>query len=335
MATNVSYASGDSLLEALVTHTLPQFGPQGDGIIENNLLLSYLKANDRFEVVDGGLEFWSGIIKAENSNFKWQGHTDTMTAALQDPTERLRYPIKTFTGAVVINKLHEAQNKGRAMIKQWARTLRDQADATIKNQFNSAFWNSSPATDEPESVPNLISATPTTGTIGGLNRSGNAYLQNIAYTTAVADIGCEAGIAIVNEQKIRASITANDQPDIFIMDENLYSGMVGYLSTLNRYRPDDMMGQLGFDTIKLGNATYSYENTNVASGLNSITSGYVYGINSKYFKLKVLRDGNFKWADRFERVGQSLSKAMYFYTFCNLCTNNPKAHLVMTNVSTT
>src|SRR3990167_4266100 len=140
-ATNVSYANNDSILESLVLHTLPDFGPHGDGIINTNFLVSALKAKDkkegsskRFQIIDGGLEFWNGILKAENSNFKWQSHTADMTANLQDPTARLRFDIKTFTGSVVINKLHEAQNKGKAMIKEFARTLREQADSTIPNQ---------------------------------------------------------------------------------------------------------------------------------------------------------------------------------------------------------
>lgn len=335
MATNVSYANSDGLLESLVLHTLPEFGKNGDGIINNNFLLSYLKEAKRFDVVDGGLEFWAGVLKAENSNFKWQGHTDTMTATLQDPLARLRFDIKTFTGSIVINKLHEAQNKGKAMIKEWARTLRDQAESTIPNNFNSAFWASSPGTNEPESIPSLISATPTSGTIGGLTRAGADYLQNIAYTTAVSDIGSEAGVAALERQRIRAAIRANDAPDLAITDDNLYAGLVGYLNTERRYMPNEKMGQLGFDTIKLGPMTISYENTNVTGSANTISSGYVYMINSNYMKFKVLRDGNFKWADQFERVGETLNKALYFWVFCNLTTNLPKSHVVMTSVSTT
>src|SRR3990167_1720386 len=344
MATNVSYASGDSVLESLVLHTLPDFGPHGDGIINNNFLFSALKSKDkkegsskRFQVIDGGLEFWNGVLKAENSNFKWQDHTATMTANLQDPSARLRFDIMTFTGSVVINKKHEAMNKGKAMIKEFARTLREQAESTIPNQFNSAFWASSPASTEPESLPSLISATPTTGTIGGLTRSGSSYLQNGAYTTAIADIGSEAGIAALTRQKLRYAIGqgGSDAADIGIMDDNLYAGLCGYLATMNRYRPDDDMAQLGFDTIKLGNTILSYENTNVMGSANTITAGYVYLLNSNYIKFKVLKDGNFIWnPDGFERVGQTLNKALYFWVFCNLTTNLPRAHWVMTDVST-
>src|SRR3990167_4782924 len=340
MPTNVSYANTDTILESLVLHTLPDFGPHGDAIINTNFLFSALKAKDkkegsskRFQVIDGGLEFWNGIMRTENSNFKWQSHTADMSANLQDPNDRFRFAIQTFTGSVVINKLHEAQNKGKAMMKNFARTLRDQAETTIPNLFNSAFWNSSPAATEPESIPSLISATPTSGTIGGVTRSGNTYAQNGVYATAITDIGSEAGIAALTRQKIRVAFGegGRDAPDLGILEDNLYAGLIGYLSTLNRYRPDDDLAKLGFDTLKLGNTTLSYENTNVRGGANTITSAYVYLINSNYLTFKVLRDGNFTWnPDGFERVGRTLNKALYFWVFCNLTTNNPPAHTVLT-----
>lgn len=344
-ATNVSYASGDSILESLVLHTLPDFGPHGDGIINNNFLFSALKMKDskegsskRFQVIDGGLEFWNGIMKAENTNFKWQSHIADMTAQLQDPTARLRWDIMTFTGSIVINQKHKAMNKGKAMIKEFARTLREQAESTIPNQFNSAFWAATPAATEPSSLPSLITATPTAGSIGGLTRSGNTYLQNGAYTTAVADIGSEAGIAALTAQKLKYTVGSGgkDSADIAIMDDSNFAGLSGYLATQNRFRPDDAMAKLDFDTIKLGNMVISYENTNVLGGANTITTGYVYLINSNYIKFKVLKDGNFTWnPEGFERVGQTLNKALYFWVFCNLTTNNPRAHAVMTNVSST
>lgn len=343
-ATNVSYANNDTILESLVLHTLPDFGPHGDGIINTNFLFSFLKMKDkkegsskRFQVIDGGLEFWNGILKGENTNFKWQSHTADMTALLQDPNDRFRFPIQTFTGSLVINELHKAQNKGKAMMKNFARTLRDQAGSTIPNLFNSAFWAAAPAATEPQSIPSLITATPLVGTIGGVTRAGNDYAQNQVSAVAVADIGSEAGIAAIVRQKLRAAIGqgGRDAADVAIMDDELFAGMTGYLSTLNRYRPDDAMAQLDFDTIKLGNTTYSYENTNVLGGANTITGGYVYLINSNYLKFKVLRDGNFIWNPKgFERVGMTLNEALYFWVFCNLTTNNPRAHTVMTNVST-
>ena len=338
MAQNVSYASGDSLLESLVLHIAPNFSPTADGIINSNFLLSYLKMKERMDIVDGGLEFWGGLRKSKNSNLRWQSHESDMSANVQDPVMRLRYDIMTFAGAaVVINKKHEAMNKGQAMIKEFAKELMEQANGTISNEFNSSFWKSSPTAGvEPESIPSLISATPTVGTIGGQTRSTNTALQNGVFTTTVSDVGSESGIAALKRQIIRNSVGSNDFADLVIMGDELYAGLTGYLETLRRYKPNEKLAELDFDTIQMGKTTIGYENTNVMNSEDTITSNYVYGINSKYLKFKTLKDGNFTFdPDGFKQIGTRLDRALYFYVFCNLCCFLPRAQFVMTAVSTT
>lgn len=334
-ATNIQYASGDTELESLVLHTLPDFGPHGDGIINVNLLTAYLKDKKRFVVKEGGLEFWYGVMKSENTNAKWQGKTDDYSVNLQDPSARLRWDVKVFTDTLVITELDEAKNKGRAAIKDFARTLRMQAESTIPNAFNSAFWTTSPGSDEPDSIPNIINTTVTSGTVGGLNRAGNKYLQNGVYSTAIADIGSEAGITDMLKLRVRQAITASDMVDLIILDQDAYSNLRAYLGTLQRYRPDDKMAQLEIETIKLGTATIGFENidTYLKGGAAGIADGYMYGINTKYLFFNLLSDGNFKWASQFERVGVKPVRFLPFKVFCNLCTNLPAAHFVASSVA--
>lgn len=336
--TNIAYATDSSVftaLEALVLHNLPDFGKHGDGITNNNFLLARLKQKDMFVVMEGGLEIWHGVLNAENSNAKWQAHTASMSANLQDPSDRLRFPIKTFTASIVINELHEAMNKGRAMKKDWSRTLTRQAKQTIPNQFNSAFWATSPGANEPESIPNLISTTPTTGTVGGQSRSANEAYQNGVDATSVTDIGAENGIKQmeINRTKFARGSGGKDSVDTIIMGNERWASLQAYLTTQNRFRPDDDLAKLHFDTIRLNTAVISYENTNTRGTVNTINADYVYGLNANHLFFKVLRDGNFKWADKFERVGQSLNKALYFKVFGNLSTDLLDVHFVMTNVT--
>ena len=283
------------------------------------------------------MELWKGVRTRQSSNFKWQGKSDTMTTDEQDPNQRMRFDWKTFTGSVVLNALDKARNKGRVMIKDFALELREQSQDTIQNQFNSAFWNAGTiGANEPQSIPSLISITPTTGTIGGVSRSDAKAFQNGAVTTTITDIGSEEGIKAMKEAQIKQTIRANDKVDLIIMDESNYAGLVGFLATQNRFRPDDNLAQLDIEAIKLGSTTIGFENTVLTDDTdNTITSGYVYGINSNHTCFEVLKDGNFMWnPDGFERVGGTLNKALYFWVFCNLTTNLPKANFVMTDVST-
>jgi len=332
MAQNVSYATTDTILESLVLHILPYIGDEGDGILNTNGLTAALNAKGAKEVIDGGLEVWFGLDYSENSNFKFQGKNDDMTANAQDPQVRLRFDWKAFTGSVVINDLDKAMNKGRAAIKQWAKTLRRQATKTIANQFNSAWWKATPGANDPQSIPSLIPITYNAGTVGGLSRAGNAYLQNGYYSTAISDIGSESGISKIEELKIRYSV-GTSLADLLIVDQTRFGNMAGYLSTLYRFRPDDKLRVLKIPSIMIGDATMIFENTNVLGGANSITAGYMYGINTDYLWIKTLRDGNSVWSTEFERIGQKLNKAVFFKWFGNLVTNCPRAHWVASSLT--
>lgn len=335
MSQDISYASGDAALEQLVLYNLPSFGKHGEGLINNNFLLSFLMKKGMKEVEDGGLEFWFGVQTKKAQNGKWQGKNDDMSANAYQTRERLRWPIKVYTDSVVLNDLDKARNKGKAAIKKWLKDLIRDTEVSIKNNFNSAFWASSPGSNDPDSIPNIINTTNATGTIGGLDRSTSKVLQNGLYDTTITDIGSEAGLAIIKQLIIKYGIANGDLVDlIFLGDEN-YAGLCGYLATARRYRANEKMAELGFESIKEGRTTITYENTNVMDSSNSITAGYMYGINTNHMFFKLLADGNFKWDGAFERIGKQLNKATYFKVFCNLCTNLPRAHFVANDVSTT
>lgn len=333
MATDVTYASSDVNLESLLLHILPSFGLTGDGIFNTNGLTAAFNMKGAKEVVDGGLEFWFGVEKEENSNFKTQGKNDDMSVNAQDPLGRLRYPPKIATCAVVINELEKAQNKGRAAIKDYAKSLKRQATTTVKNGFNSLWWKASPGANDPVSIPNLIPTSATSGTVGGLNRSGNTYLQHAVYSTAISDIGSEAGIAKLEELRIKYGV-GQSTADIIVMSEGKFANLVGYLANNMRYKPSDKLAQLRIKGIELGDAVIVYENTRVMGGQNTITSSYVYGIDTSATFIKTLKDGDGVWGNEFERIGVKLNRAVFWKWFGNLVCLNPRANWIASNVTT-
>jgi len=335
MATNINYASsitGAPSLETLVLHILPHQTELGDGILNTNGLTAALNTKGTTETIDGGLEAWCGVMYAESSNAKWQGRDDEMNANTQDPAKRLRWAWTIFTNSLVLNKLDKAMNKGRAAIKPLLETLRRQAKSTNENQFNSGWWKGTPSGDDPNSIPSLISATPTTGTIGGLSRSDGAYLQNGVDATAVTDLGAEAGIVALTNARLQNSVGVN-VADLLVAPVARYASLQGYLATLQRYRPDDKLAQLNIPSINLGDATIVYENTNVLGGANSINANRVYGINTDYMWIKQLKDMAGSWESSWERVNKSLNMALYYTWAGQLITNCPRAHFVMTSVT--
>ena len=163
-------------------------------------------------------------------------------------------------------------------------------------------------------------------------RSGNEYLQNKLYASAISDLGSEAGISTLEALRIKSAV-GTSLPDIAITDQNAYSNVVGYLANQMRFRSNQQLAQLKIPSIQLGDTTILFENLEVLGGNNTITSKYMYLINSEFMAIKTLRDGNGVWGTEFERIGQKLNKAVFYKWFGNLTTWNPRAHLVATNVS--
>lgn len=334
MAQNISYANNDAQLATLVSYILPYINDvHGDGILNSNFVTAMLNANGAKEVIDGGLEFWETTSVNSNTNFKWQGKHDDMTADYQDPTRKLAYPVQVFTGSVVINDLDIAMNRGKALIKQYLTDLRANAKSTIDNQFNSALWKASPSTDEPNSIASIISATPTAGTIGGQTRSDSKAYQNGAYTTAIADIGSEAGLSSIYYLRALYAV-GQSQADMIVMPVAQWANLAAYLNTARRYRDDQKMMQAGIEAIDIGKCTVGFENTNLITTGETITAGYMYGINiaAGGLKVKVLSEGNSKWLAP-DRVGRTMNTAYYYEWFGNLVSRCPRANWVATSVS--
>lgn len=336
MTTSITYASSDTDIESLFVSCLPDFSSSSEdgGILNTNKLTAALKRLNALEVREGGLEIIESVIKTENSNAKWQGKGDTLSSGAQDPAQSLKFDYKVFTDTVVINDFDKARVKGKYMIQDWIQLHRKQAIATIKNSFNSAFWKSSPGDNEPSSIPQIVNTTNTTGTLGGVSRVGNKYMQNGVYSTAIADIGSEAGVSKLIELKIRYQRGA--EIDLMILDAANYAGLAGYLASQKRYQPDDKMAKLDFTAIWIGDTLVTYEGLSsdlMVTG-DTITTGYLYGLATKHLKIKTLSDGDSKWGE-FERIPLTLKKALPFYWFGNLSTDLPCAHFVASSVAST
>ena len=338
MPTNISYAT-DDLVDYMVLSILPNI-PEltADGILNSNFALAALDKKGARDIDDGGLEIWGDITKQENTNAQWQGKSEEMKATAQDPAERLRYPYRVFTASVVTNDLEKAQASGKFMIKDLVKRLTNQAITTIGNAFNSGLWVAAPSGNQPNSIPSLIPATTAgaqTGTHpGGITRVGHPELQTDVYTTAIADIGSEAGISQMVRLRARSAI-GKDMVDIILLDEANWAGLAAYLTTLMRYAPGQSTIGMDIEYIQMGKCFIGFESTRVFTGANTITAGRMYGINSKHMKIKVLKEGNGIWEKTFERVGRSLNKALYYKWFGNLCDYLPRAHFCASSVATT
>ncbi len=329
---NIAIPTGESSAQLLnlATHIFEAHGPEiGDAVINKNFVLAWLKEKAKEQVV-GGLDFAEPVLIGENSNFSHRSHYSQIDANIQDPTREFRFDPVTLSGTIVINRKHEAMNSGKAAIKKLMTTLKLQADSTISNTVNTAMWNTSPTANvEPESIPSLLSITPTTGTIGGISRSGNAYAQNAHSDTTISSIGSAAGVGSLH--KFRANLGGSSKvvPDFAVTTSTLWGNLYGYLDGLRRLRANEKMTALELDNFYVGSELVGYDGD---GGSGECPDNYMYHLNSKHLFFKCLEGGDFKF-EPFSYKDNSLNATSIFYLFYNLTTNLPSCMGVQSSIT--
>lgn len=324
---NIYTAQSDTLLNTLASHIFKDYGAEiGDAAIAKNFLYALLKQKGKKMVV-GGLDFTETVLTNTNTNFAFRSHYSEIPSDNQDPTQTLSFEPMTLTGTVVINEKHKAMNKGKAAIRSLLKTLQMQAETTIENIINTQLFDASPTSGiDPESILSLVSATPTTGNIGGVSRVTNTWARNKAYTTAISDIGSEAGLSTLHSQRFQLGGDIKTNPDIALTTPTLFGGLYGFMDANRRVRADEQVTKLGFENFYLGTALVGYD--------AQVTANYFYYLNSNHLFLKILEGGNFVF-EPFSRKDNTLNSTSIFYTMMNLTTNLPSSLEVFSNVSTT
>jgi hypothetical protein len=324
-----------SMLAMLATHIFENHGAEiGDAVIGKNFALTYMRQKAESEE-SGGLDFAEPVMINENSNFGFRDHYSTIPADIQDPTREFKFDPVSLTGTVVLNKKHELMNTGKAQIKKLMTTLKQHAESSIYNVMSRALWNASPTANvEPESLRSIITTTPTVGSLGGITRAGNAYAQNLAYTTAITSIGSAAGIAALHRQRAKLGGSAKTAPDFAVTTATIWGNLLGYLDSNRRPTSNEQMVKLGFENFYIGSALFGYDGDggSPSIGGGECPANSLYFLNSKHLFFKVLAGGNMHF-EPFTAKDNSLNYTSVFYMFYNLTTNLPSSLGVLSNIT--
>jgi len=329
---------GQSLLATLATQMFENYNPEmGDAIINKNFTLAWLKSKAEKEVV-GGLDFAEPIMKAQNTNFGFTNKFTVLPSNYQTPTDALRFQVATLTGVVPINYIHTLQNEGKSQIVKFLETLKEQAVTTVSDQVNGAMWNASPVENiDPESLRTIVSDTPTTGSIGGVDRATYTWARNKVNATTISSVGSAAGIASLFSFYAQLGGAANDTPDFAVTTTTIFGNIMGfYAGTNRRLTSDAKMTKVGIKSIELMPGCelgYDGEAGVATDGVTAACpASHLYYLNSKHLFYKILRGGNTKFFP-FSMKDNSLNETSVFVHAYNLTTNLPSANGVMTTIT--
>lgn len=237
-------------LSEIVTTTLRnRTGQLADNMLDNNALLSRLKKRGKVMPVSGGRTIVQELEYADNSTFKRYSGYETLNISPSDVFTAAEFDYKQAAVAVSISGLEELQNSGEeAIINLLASRIRN-AEKSLMNGISGDIYSDGTADGGKQigGLQLLVSKTPTTGTVGGIDRATWTFWRNGATVSGTA--ATSANIQDRMNSLALSLVRGTDRPDLIVADGNYYQHYLTSLQAIQRIT-DPEMAAAGFTSLK-------------------------------------------------------------------------------------
>lgn len=282
-------------LSEIVTTTLRnRTGKLADNVSKNNALLNRLRKKGKVKTVSGGRTIVQELEYAENGTFKRYSGYETINIAPSDVFTGAEYNYAQAAVAVTMSGLEQLQNSGEAAIIDLLESRIQNAERTLTNNIALDCYSDGTADGGRQigGLQLLISKTPTSGTVGGIDSSTSvgSFWRNQAFS-AVNNGGATASAANIQSFMNRLYVQlvrGTDQPDLIIADNNYWRLYLESLQSIQRVASEDQ-ASAGFNSLKYMNSDVVLDG-GFGGGAPAST---MYFINSDYLYFRPHVDRNF------------------------------------------
>jgi hypothetical protein len=193
---------------------------------------------------------------------------------------------------VTISGLEQLQNSGKERVIDLLEARITNAERTFMNNISTDIYSDGTASGGKQigGLQLLVADSPSTGTVGGIDRATWTFWRNISYdaTTdggaAMTSANCQSYMNRVWIQVVRGT----DRPDLIVADNNYFRLYLESLQTIQRIT-SDKMASAGFTSLKYMDADVVLDG---GYGGNAPTN-HMYFLNTNYIHFRPHRDRNF------------------------------------------
>lgn len=295
---------------------------------------SGLKKGEGFqgrEAASGGRVFDFTLEYAANSTFKSYGEMEQLDTTRVDVFDAARYDWKINAGTVVWSDLEELRAQADSgkidlIASKLENGKNSHIDAMNRQLLADGTGNGG---KDMSGIKQVISSTPTTGTVGGINRANFSFWRNkqtAGTQSSTAFDNLRSSLRSIYNQCSRGGMI--DAPTAVLTTRTVFQGYEGLLTPQERFTTDDKAnnGQGAFN-----NASIKFKSANMFYDEDLDTdNAYLY--NPKFLKIIYMKGAWMKMKDRIEPSNQ-LAAIQRVFTVANLATNNSRRLGVVTAIT--
>lgn len=290
-----------------------------DQIFEDYWLLNRLSKGKAFMGKDGGRLIEVPLEYAVNGTVASYSDLDTISTTRADVFDVAQANWKEYAGTVVQSELEDAINQGSGgkfdlLAAKLSNLKKSFFDTMNSDAYGAGTSNSGKVLT---GLSALVSSTPTTGTVQGINRATYTWFRNKQATGTLTTAAYDNYRAALRSVYNQASNGVNgDHPTFMVSLRDDFEGFEGLLLANERFT-SKAEGDAGFknEVLKFKGALYAFD--------NDCTDGVCYLLNEKYLKLAYQKGRWMKMMSEVEPANQT-ARVFRCVTIANLVTTNPR-----------
>ena len=278
----------NSSYSELITTTLDNYRDElADNILNHNPMLARLNKKGNVDPASGGSKLLENLMYSENGTALWYSGYETWDVSSSDVLTSANFDWKQFNVNVTMSGLEEMQNNGKAAVFNWLKARIRVAEITAKNAVAAALFYSNTENGGKSigGLQHLVADLPTSGTVGGIDRSANSWWRNQFYdfSTEVVTASSTTITHAMNEI-YRRTQRGTDHVDFWVAGGTYFTYFEESMQPNQRFM-SSTRGETGFNS-------YAYKGGDVFFDENA-NATRMYGLNTDYVFLRPHVDKNF------------------------------------------
>lgn len=241
-------------LSEITTTTIRNRSRQlADNVTDNTALFFRMKQRDKIRMVSGGETILQELEYAENATYKRYSGYELLNISPSDVITSAEFQWKQVAVAVSISGLEQLKNSGKERMIDLLEARISNAEKTMVNNVSADIYSDGTADGGKQigGLQSLVSTSPTTGTVGGINRANFTFWRNQTNTGTLASIDAD----ILGDMRDSWVLTVRnrDKPDLIVGDNVTYVAFWGALQQNQRFT-NEALATAGFNNIKFNTA---------------------------------------------------------------------------------
>lgn len=322
-----SSQSWTQTIDSLFTST---WAKRREGATEQAFLktpfIYWLREKGRVENVKGHSRIEIPLNYGTNESIKWITKGDTVPLVDSEILTMAYEEWKTVSVTIMRWLSDDQKNRGAAQAVNLVTTKLNTAERALYEEFERVMFANGEGVNEPNGLLNLVSATPTTGTVHGINRAtaANSWFRN----QQVASSGA-AGLFLVSDMRTCLNdvikYSRSEIKDIAMVTTQTVFELYEDVCLDMKILQNTMMAEAGFDTIVYRGRPIMW--------CPSAPSGNMYFVNSNYYKLVCDEDYFMEMTSWKEIPDQPFDKAAQIVCTLNAVCDRPIVQKVLTGIA--